>query len=142
MHTWKKPVSLEASIHISTICEWFHQEKELQLMVNDRGYNAHFRTRLDGNGRKPTINKEVENTLMEWFDNLRNMETDDGPVKVTVNMCMQQIWVLDPSLVNVQCHLLRRRLWRVLHRRNVVERQITHQAQKTRNNRSMGPVHC
>jgi hypothetical protein len=57
----KKPVSLEASIHISTIHEWFHQEKELRLMV----------TIADRNGRKPTINKEVENTLMEWFDNLK-----------------------------------------------------------------------
>jgi hypothetical protein len=129
----KKPTSRETGINLRQIHRWTKQQSQLLQLSHTRGVNDVVRKRLTGSGRPPMHTKEVESTLCEWFDFLRNEDTDAGPVKVNLTMCVSKLRTLDSSLNGVCRHLLRRRIWRIFRRRKITDRAVTHQMQRTRN---------
>jgi DDE superfamily endonuclease len=121
-------------IHRSQLQKWFKKEEEIRFTALRRGTNQYHRTRIDGNGRGSTISLETEIRFMEWFNERRDEQnsSDKGPMKVNINMCIAAIRRIDNTLCRVPRILLRRRLWRMFHRRAITERAITHYAQKVR----------
>jgi hypothetical protein len=66
----------------------------------------------------------VEDDLLQYLEEERN---DNW--KITIGMAVRKLKLLDPSLKDLSRVSIRKRLWRIFHRRNIVIRRITHIAQ-------------
>jgi hypothetical protein len=129
----KKPTAKELGINVSQIHRWSKQHFAINQLCDKRGIDDVVRKRLDGAGRPTSIAQVIEDNLCDWFDNLRNETTNNGPVKVNVEMCVAKLRLLDNTLQEVSRTVLRRRIWRIFRRRGIVDRAVTHQLQRTRN---------
>lgn len=122
----------DAKIHLTTLYEWKAKENELRKFSRTRGVDGYRRFRLNGSGRPPMTKPDVEEELLKWFNKLRSSDNNQTPKKVTLPMCVAHLKTLDQSLESASRETLRRRVWRIFKRRNVVDRAITHHCQKTR----------
>lgn len=82
---------------------------------------------MSGGGRKPSLNKDIEKSILAFIDELRQVEQ-----KVSIQMLVTHVRSMDSSLNNIEKRTLRRRIWRILHRNNIGIRRTTHVAQNTR----------
>jgi hypothetical protein len=135
----KKPAARELHIHISMLRTWCKCEEELRGLAAVRGVVASDTLRLKGAGRIPLITTTTEQGLIDWFDIQRdkNSTTKDGPLKINMGHCITKLCQLDNTLTIISRSNLRRRVWRIFHRRRITDRAITHYAQKCRNNTGM-----
>jgi hypothetical protein len=123
----KKPTAKELGINVSQIHRWSKQHFAINQLCDKRGTDDVVWKRLDGAGRPTTIAQVIEDNLCVCFDNLRNETTNNGPVKVNVDMCVAKLHTLDNILQQVS----RRRIWRIFRRRGIVDREVTHQLQQS-----------
>jgi DDE superfamily endonuclease len=121
-------------IHRNMLQHWIKVEEKFRLLAMRRGVNQYKRTRLDGNGRSSTIPFDTEEKFMDWFNSRRSeaASSTKGPIKVNIHMCVAAIRRIDGTMCQIPWHLLRRRMWRMLHRQYISDRAITHYAQKVR----------
>jgi DDE superfamily endonuclease len=128
-----KPAERECQVDRKTLKRWVMAEEKLRSLSSTRGVIPTQHVRLLGSGRPPLINKATEDELCEWFENMRSLLTIEGPIKISVPMCVAKVRMIDANLRNVARSVLRRRLWRIFRRRNYTDRAITHHAQQLRN---------
>jgi hypothetical protein len=122
-----KPASRHLNLSARTLFRWKSQKNELISLANHRSVDTKSRARLPGAGRHPITSIEHEQELIAYIDAQRAEEN-----KVTLAMLVAFLRNLDHSLIAVERDVLRRRIWRVLHRHNIGIRRTTHQAQRTR----------
>ena len=128
----KKPTSREMGIAVSMIHRWEKQQESMLELADKPNTDVVQRKRLNGNGRSSTISTEAEEEFVKWFDFMRDEATMNGAVRVNIQMCVEQLRILDPTLKEVTRLVLRRRIWRMFRRLGIGERAITHQMQRTR----------
>jgi DDE superfamily endonuclease len=119
-----KPASRESRIPLCSIKRWRRNEVALRETVNTKGIDPTIRQRKLYNTHRAFISKEVEDELLHYVEK----ERDDN-WKITIAMAMRKVKLLDSSLKNLSRVIIRKRLWRIFHRRNIVIRRITHKAQ-------------
>jgi hypothetical protein len=131
----KKPAARQLCIHISMLRTWSKNEEKIRSMASVCGVVATDTKRLKGAVRIPTIEARTEQGLIDWFDKKREKQSTskDGPIQDNVAHCVTKLCQLDSSLTNISRSNLRRRVWRIFHRRKIPDRAITHYAQKCRN---------
>ena len=117
----------QLNLSVRTLFCWNSKSNELLSLANDRHVDPNSRVRLTGAGRRPIIKADIEQSLIEYVDAQRSEEN-----KVTLPMLVALVRTLDDASVTITRDVLRRRIWRVLHRNNIGIRRTTHQAQKTR----------
>jgi len=122
-----KPTARMLNISVTSLKRWKLACDKIESLASSRGINATNRHHLSGGGRRPTINHDIEEKLLQFFDQERNVET-----KVNLQMVIAKLRQLDESTAHIRRDMLRRRVWRVLKRNGIVLRRTTHQAQNKR----------
>jgi hypothetical protein len=122
-----KPTARTLQVSKSMLIRWRRDVDKLRSLAQGRGFNPVNHCRLPGGGKRPKISKETERQLLQHLDRERELEN-----KVTVQTLVHKLRMIDATCIEVNRHLLRRRIWRILQRNNVGYRRVTHQAQLTR----------
>jgi hypothetical protein len=115
-----KPAARELHIPVCTLKRWRRQASPIRRAVRQDGYNPVRRHRLPGGGRPSSISFDAQKQLLEYLDDQREIEN-----KVTVQMLVMQLRTLDDAFHNVGRVVLRRRIWRILHRNRISIRRAS-----------------
>jgi DDE superfamily endonuclease len=120
-----KPAARELHIPVSTLKRWRKQALPIRQAACQPGSHPGGTRRLPGGGRKSTIPIDTQKKLLEYLEGQREIENN----KVTVPMMVEYLRTLDDGAYsNVEPVILRRRIWRILHRNKV---SLRHQDQNT-----------
>ena len=119
-----KPAARQLNIHINSIQRWRKSEAQIRfaLTVPGRSPSA---SHLGSSGRKSSISPEHAQHLVDYVLQNRILEN-----KVTVEMLVSQLRLLDESLIVVRRDIIRRRIWRILRNNRIALRRTTHKAQQ------------
>lgn len=115
-----KPAAREAKVPLSTLKSWRKDADLLKQFAMQHGVETKNRHRLAGGGRKSSLTESVEKQLLEYIE--ENFKLDN---RVTIQMLVTHAQSLDATLNSVDEKILKRRIWRILHRNNIGIHQST-----------------
>jgi DDE superfamily endonuclease/Transposase len=125
----RKTVAEDLGVPYSALRRWIKEEDVYLALVSKRAKYLLSRHRVDGSGRPCFIKKDLEEHLIKYIDAQR-----EEHFKVTIGMVLRELKIRLPEWKPLPRPTLRRRLWRMLRRREITLRRVTHQAQHTRKN--------
>jgi hypothetical protein len=111
-----RPSSRQLGIGLSTIKRWRNGSELLNRLANQNGINPSVRSNKIYTGSCALIKKGIEDELIQHIEN----EIKNNQRKVSMDLALRKVRQLDPKLILVNCKILRRRVLRILHRRNMI----------------------